>query len=78
MDGLSGQRGWRWIFIIEGIPSVIVGVAAWFFLANSPEEAPYLTGEDKRLAPWRLLQQQGETEEGQKFHWRDVRDGATD
>ncbi|KAM0812387.1 putative Major facilitator superfamily (MFS) profile domain-containing protein [Seiridium cardinale] len=47
MDGLSGQRGWRWIFIIEGLPSIVVGVAAGFFLANSPEEAHYLDENDK-------------------------------
>lgn len=78
MDGLDGQRGWRWIFIIEGLPSIVAGVAAWLFLANSPEEATYLTAEDKQLATWRLMQQPGETADGQKFHWRDVKDGATD
>ncbi|EXJ70637.1 uncharacterized protein A1O5_06708 [Cladophialophora psammophila CBS 110553] len=36
MDGLGGLRGWRWIFIIEGILSVCFGVVSFFLLPDSP------------------------------------------
>ncbi|KAF9894341.1 hypothetical protein FE257_007844 [Aspergillus nanangensis] len=36
MDGLGGQSGWRWIFIIEGIASVLLGATCFFLLPDSP------------------------------------------
>jgi len=40
-----GQAGWRWLFVMEGVPAVILGVAAFFFLTDWPAEASWLTGE---------------------------------
>lgn len=48
MDGISGYAGWRWIFIIEGLLSVVVSVPAKFLLADWPEQARFLTAEDKQ------------------------------
>ncbi|GIZ47405.1 hypothetical protein CKM354_001049700 [Cercospora kikuchii] len=39
MDGLSGYTGWRWIFIIEGILTVIIGIAGYIFLVDFPDRA---------------------------------------
>jgi hypothetical protein len=39
MHGLAGQSGWRWIFIMEGILTVIVGAAGWLFIVDFPEDA---------------------------------------
>ncbi|KAI9685307.1 MAG: hypothetical protein M1822_004680 [Bathelium mastoideum] len=78
MDGVSGQRGWRWIFIIEGLPSFVVGVASWWLLADSPETAAYLKPEEKELSNLRLSSQTGYTESASKFHWKDVREGLRD
>lgn len=36
MDGVGGYEGWRWIFILEGIPTVFIGVACYFFLIDTP------------------------------------------
>lgn len=48
MDGISGYAGWRWIFIIEGLLSVVVSVPAKFLLADWPEQARFLTAEEKQ------------------------------
>ena len=72
MDGVSGQRGWRWILIIEGLPSFVLGIATWFLLADSPETAFYLSDDEKELARLRRERQAGQTESAQKFHKRDV------
>lgn len=37
MDGLGGLRGWQWIFIIEAIPTLLLSVAAYFYLPDFPE-----------------------------------------
>ncbi len=38
-NGVSGLHGWQWLFLFEGIPTVFVGVAAFFVLKNSPRDA---------------------------------------
>ena len=43
MDGVAGQRGWRWILILEGLPTFVLGIATWFLLADDPESAYYLS-----------------------------------
>jgi len=47
LDGLMGLRGWQWLFIIEGIPSVLLGIVTWFYLTDRPEKADWLTKEQK-------------------------------
>ncbi|KAK8052475.1 MFS general substrate transporter [Apiospora rasikravindrae] len=47
MDGLRGLTGWRWVFILEGIATVLVAVAAFFTITDFPREAKWLT-EDER------------------------------
>ena len=39
MDGLGGYSGWRWIFIIEGLITVVVAVVGWFLIMDFPEQA---------------------------------------
>jgi ACS family tartrate transporter-like MFS transporter len=42
MDGLGGLRGWQWLFLIEGLPAVILGVVVLFYLTDRPEQAQWL------------------------------------
>jgi MFS family permease len=58
MDRLSGAMnlaGWQWLFLSEGIPSVIVGIWVIFYLDSSIEEAKWLTAEDKALLTTNLI-----------------------
>jgi D-galactonate transporter len=55
MDGANGWSGWQWLFLLEGIPSVIVGLLVFVLLPNGPRQAKWLTTEEsdailKRLA----------------------------
>jgi len=47
LDGMMGLKGWHWLFIIEGIPSVLLGIVTWFYLTDRPEKADWLTAEQK-------------------------------
>ena len=52
MDRLNGAMnlaGWQWLFLSEGIPSVIVGLWVIYYLDSSIEEAKWLTAEEKAL-----------------------------
>ncbi|KAL4883912.1 major facilitator superfamily domain-containing protein [Aspergillus karnatakaensis] len=78
MDGIAGMKGWRWIMIIEGIPTVLVGIVTWFFLADDPETAYYLNSEERALVVKCRSRHFGHTASAQKFHWADVKEGALD
>ncbi|KAJ5787830.1 Major facilitator superfamily domain general substrate transporter [Penicillium paradoxum] len=78
MDGICGLRGWRWIMIIEGIPTVLLGVITWFALADDPDTAYYLNKEERALVVRRRSRYIGQTESAQKFHWADVKEGVLD
>src|SRR6195952_3284917 len=54
LDGVIGLQGWQWLFIIEGLSSLVLGVVAWFYLTDRPEKADWLTGEQKAWLSQRL------------------------
>ncbi|KAF2433664.1 MFS general substrate transporter [Tothia fuscella] len=60
MDGVSGYKAWRWIFIIEGLMTVVVGIISKFFIVDWPETAKFLTDEERVLLLARLASDQGE------------------
>ena len=47
MHGIADIAGWRWLFAIEGIPAIILGVMVLWLLPSSPEKAHWLTGSEK-------------------------------
>ncbi|OWW21261.1 MFS transporter [Noviherbaspirillum denitrificans] len=49
MGSVHGMHGWQWLFILEGIPSVLAGVAAYFYMTDKPEHAGWLAQHEKRL-----------------------------
>ncbi len=54
LDGVLGLRGWQWLFIIEGLPSIVIGIMAWFYLTDSPSRASWLSAEQKGWLSARL------------------------
>jgi len=43
----SGMPGWHWLFVLEGLPAVVLGTVAYFFLTDSPGEAQWLKVEQR-------------------------------
>src|SRR5262245_41972203 len=54
MDGVAGLAGWQWLFLAEGLPVVIVGLSFLWLLPDRPEDAAWLTDEDRRIVRTRL------------------------
>jgi D-galactonate transporter len=54
LDGVWGLRGWQWLFIVEGVPSVLLGIVTWFYLTDRPERANWLSSEQKAWLSSRL------------------------
>ncbi|CEH29505.1 hypothetical protein AM501_23190 [Aneurinibacillus migulanus] len=73
MDNINwmGMPGWRWMFVLEGMPAVILGIVTFFYLTDRPEDAKWLTKEEKN---WLLAELKKEreakeqTEKNQKQH----------
>ena len=42
-----GVEGWRWLFVVEGVPAIVLGVVTWFYLTDWPRDAAWLTGEQQ-------------------------------
>lgn len=81
MDGVGNLEGWRWIFILEGIVTVLVAVIAFFVLHDFPETATFLTEEERAFVVFRLKygQDKKATREGRvqvaeadEFQWKYV------
>lgn len=49
LSGVAGWRGWQWLFLCDGLPSVVAGVVVWFYLDNGVAEAAWLSAEEKSL-----------------------------
>lgn len=72
MDGVAGYRGWRWIFILEGLLTVIVSFFFFFLLPNFPEESKWLTEDERAYVKARLQVEQGNSAHDRKISARDV------
>jgi ACS family tartrate transporter-like MFS transporter len=54
MNGVLGLGGWQWIFILEAIPTLLLGVAAFVWLTDRPEQAPWLAPQQQQWLIARL------------------------
>ena len=46
-NDIEGWHGWQWLFISQGLPASILGIAAYFYLQDKPEDAKWLSTEEK-------------------------------
>jgi MFS transporter, ACS family, tartrate transporter len=57
-DGLGGLAGWQWLFLVEGIPAVVLGIAAWFYLTDRPEQAKWLPTAEREWLSARMAREE--------------------
>lgn len=48
MQGVGGLHGWQWLFLVEGLPAVVLGVMAFFWLPDRPSDARWLTAAEAK------------------------------
>jgi D-galactonate transporter len=58
LAGVHGLAGWKWLYLLEGLPSVVVGVLVLFVLDDGPEKAKWLTASEKELLRSRLEEEE--------------------
>lgn len=54
MDGIGGKPGWAWIFIIEGLVTVVLGIISFWMVYDFPDKASFLTATDRKRVLRRL------------------------
>lgn len=60
LDGRLGLQGWQWLFLLEGLPSVVVGVAVLWLLPDHPRDARWLPSEERAWLERRLAEERTE------------------
>ncbi|KAI7857820.1 major facilitator superfamily domain-containing protein [Circinella umbellata] len=50
LDGVANVRGWKWMFMIEGVLAILIGIAGYFSLPNYPYNTPWITGVERQVA----------------------------
>ena len=54
MDGIWGVAGWKWLFIVEGTPAILLGILILILLVDKPDQAAWLSDEEKKVVKARL------------------------
>jgi ACS family tartrate transporter-like MFS transporter len=62
MDGAGGLKGWQWLFLVEGIPSFLLGFVVLFYLTDRPEHAKWLTAEERDCLLSRIKKEEAHRE----------------
>jgi ACS family tartrate transporter-like MFS transporter len=58
LNGLLSLRGWQWLFLVEGIPALVLGVITFRFLTDRPADAVWLTEDERNWLSQAILQEQ--------------------
>jgi sugar phosphate permease len=72
MHQIYQLAGWQWLFLLEGLPTVLLGIIAYFYLVDRPQDAQWLSPDEKRLLQEEIQHHQSkETHQGFKSVLKD-------
>ena len=81
MEGVGGKKGWAWIFILEGLATILIGIASFWMVFDFPDEAHFLSDSDRQRVIRRLKADQQSSAEHEAFKmeyfWAAVKDWKT-
>lgn len=60
LDGMAGQAGWQWLFILEAIPAILLGLVALLVLSDGPADARWLAEDERAWLTARLAEERGD------------------
>ncbi|OAG00336.1 MFS nicotinic acid transporter-like protein Tna1 [Paraphaeosphaeria sporulosa] len=70
MSGIGGKAGWAWIFILEGLATILVGIASYWMVHDFPDEATFLSDADRARVLRRLRSDQQASASHESFRWK--------
>lgn len=77
LDGVHGLAGWRWLFLVQGITTFAVAIAAFFLLPNSPLKTRWLSPEERQMAYDRIARDTTQ-KENRTSPWKGLREACID
>ncbi|KAJ3548320.1 hypothetical protein NMY22_g1302 [Coprinellus aureogranulatus] len=81
MDGIGGKPGWSWIFILEGLATVVVAIASFWIIEDFPDNAKFLSEEERVFIIRRLQGDSKQSAAGEEFKshyvWQSLKDWKT-
>ncbi|KAI0532267.1 major facilitator superfamily domain-containing protein [Xylaria digitata] len=77
LKGVVWANGWRWIFILEGIATVLIAATAYGFIHNYPDTSKFLDDDERKLVRQRLAADSDATHQ-EDFSWAAVREALSD
>ena len=69
MDGIGGKPAWAWIFILEGLITVVAGAASFWIIQDFPDTAKFLTEEERTFVVRRLQADSQHSAAGEDLRW---------
>ena len=75
LDGLLGLRGWQWLFLLEGIPALVLGFITFRVLTDRPADAEWLTDDERDWLSSTIQQEQADIKDARNHSaWRALAD----
>ncbi|MGW4845822.1 MFS transporter [Nocardia brasiliensis] len=68
--GVFGLSGWRFMFLVEGLPAIFLAVVTWFYLTDSPAQARWLTRDERQWLSSELAAEQAAVEKQEQWTLR--------
>ncbi|KAG6336022.1 hypothetical protein ID866_3057 [Astraeus odoratus] len=78
MDGVGGQPAWAWIFILEGLATVVAGVMSFWIIVDLPQDAKFLTEAERTVVIRRLQGDAQFSAAGEKLKWKYIKQSLTE
>lgn len=72
LDGIYGWHGWQWLFLVQGLPAPLLGLLAWFVLVDRPEQAAWLSAEQKARLRQQFDAESQSASKASHASWRDL------
>lgn len=75
LEGIAHLHGWQWLFLVEGAPTVLLGVVSLFFLTDRPEQARWLAAEERAWLSGEMQRERdARVTQGRSSVWEAVKD----
>lgn len=78
MDGIGGKPGWAWIFILEGLATVVAGFLSFWIIQDFPDNAKFLSEAERTAVVRRLQSDNQHSAAGEKLKMKYIRQSLFD
>lgn len=78
MDGVGGKPGWEWIFILEGLVTVVAGLLSFWIIQDFPDTAKFLTDAERTVVVRRLQSDSQYSAAGENFKMKHIWQSLSD